>query len=143
VAQAVGDSGTVVYVDIDPAAVAKVAAKLKGVKNARAQVGRANDPLLAPGSLDAALIVFAYHEMTEHAAMLARIREALRPGGRLAVIEASTEKHRGESREKQVKEHELSPKIVEKELESAGFAVKTEALKEGEGVLRYLTVGLR
>lgn len=145
VVEAAGDTGTVVYVDIDRAAVGKVAEKLKaaGLKNARAQLGRVDDPGLAAGSLDAALIVFAYHEMTEHASMLARIRDALRPGGRLAVIEASTEKNRGASREIQVKEHELSPQIVENELQSAGFEVKTEILREGDGVRRYLTVGRR
>jgi hypothetical protein len=34
---------------------------LKGSRNARAQLGRVDDPGLAAGSLDAALIVFAYH----------------------------------------------------------------------------------
>lgn len=141
----VGDNGTVVYVDIDPAAVEKVAAKLKagGRKNARAQTGKADDPGLAAGSLDAAMIVFAYHEMTEHAPMLARIREALRPGGRLAVIEASTAKGRGASRDEQVKQHELAPEIVENELKSAGFVVKTEILRDDGAVRRYMTVGRR
>jgi predicted methyltransferase len=133
----------VIYVDIDAGAVKKLAAKLKDVKNARAQLGKADDPGLAAGTLDAALIVFAYHEMTEHAAMLAKIREALRPGGRVAIIEASTEKKRGAPREEQVKEHELSPEIVESELKAAGFAVQTETLREAEGVRRYLTVGRR
>jgi ubiquinone/menaquinone biosynthesis C-methylase UbiE len=143
IVQAVGDSGSVVYVDVDAAAVERLGRKLKDVKNARVQVGKVDDPLLAPASLDAALIVFAYHEMREHAAMLGKIFRALRPGGRLAVIEASTDKFRGSSRENQVKEHEISVKIVEKELKLAGFEVKTESLREGDGVLRFLTVGLR
>jgi ubiquinone/menaquinone biosynthesis C-methylase UbiE len=51
-------------------------------------LGKANDPLLPAASFDAVLISHAYHEMTEHAEMLAHIREALKPTGRLVVIEA-------------------------------------------------------
>jgi hypothetical protein len=50
--------------------------------------------------------------MTAHSAMLAKIRDALRPGGRLAIVEASTGKGSRSSREDQVKEHEISPEIV-------------------------------
>jgi hypothetical protein len=35
-----------------------------------------------------------YHEMEEHQVMLDRIREALKPGGRLVVVESITDKRR-------------------------------------------------
>jgi len=49
--------------------------------------GRPTDPDLAPGSLDAALLVDAFHELQAPDAMLAALRRALRPRGRLVVVD--------------------------------------------------------
>lgn len=55
---------------------------------------KANDSLLQAASFDAVLISNAFHEMTEHAAMLAHVRQALKPTGRLVVIESYVEGRR-------------------------------------------------
>jgi ubiquinone/menaquinone biosynthesis C-methylase UbiE len=96
--------------------------------------------MLPPSTVDAVLIAFAYHDFAEPSAMLAHIRTALRPGGRLVVIEAISEKNRGVPRERQIKDHELSPEVLGGELSAAGFEIANgaETLVDSDGVRRYL-----
>jgi predicted methyltransferase len=85
------------------------------------------------------MISNAYHEFTDPRPMLRHIREALKPGGKLVVLEAITPKMLDRSRDEQVRVHELAPAIVEGELETAGFRqVELVILREGEGTTRYL-----
>jgi ubiquinone/menaquinone biosynthesis C-methylase UbiE len=141
-AKAVGDGGQVICVDISAKALEVLRGKLDagGGAGVRTQLGKADDPMLPDGGVDAVLIAYAYHEMTEYAAMLRHIREALRPDGRLVVIEGISEKNRDAARERQVENHELSPEYVERELRAAGFELVNgvERLVETDGVLRYL-----
>lgn len=53
--------------------------------------------------------------------MLEHIRKALKPGGRLLLVEPFNPKRRGDDREKQVERHEIAPELVEEELAEAGF----------------------
>jgi precorrin-6B methylase 2 len=142
IAKAVGSSGKVICIDIDEKVLAKLQAKFKedGLTNVETRLGRPDDPMLAAHSVDAVLIAFAYHHFEEPSAMLAHIRAALRPEGRLVVIEAISEKNQGLSRERQIKDHELSPEVLGRELAAAGFEVQNgaETLVEGDGVRRYL-----
>jgi ubiquinone/menaquinone biosynthesis C-methylase UbiE len=68
--------------------------------------------MLSARSVDSVLIAFAYHHFSESSAMLAHIRSALRPEGRLVIIEPISDKNRNLSRESQIKDHELSPEVV-------------------------------
>jgi hypothetical protein len=71
--------------------------------------------------------------------MLRHIRDALKPGGKLVVLEAITPKMRGRTRDEQVKVHELAPAIREGELEAGGFRqLEMVILRESEGTTRYL-----
>ena len=142
ISKAVGESGKVICVDIDEKALDKLRRKLEenGVKNIQTQLGKPDDPMLPANSMDAVLISNAYHEMPEHAAILTHIRAALRPDGRLVVIESISEKNRVASRDRQIKDHELSLETLERELRAAGFESRDglETLVENGGVLRYL-----
>src|SRR5437870_3792872 len=80
-------------------------------------------PDRAVAQSDAELIHNAYHEMTEHDAMLRHIRAALKPGGRLLVVEPLHDASRGLSRDQQVAKHDIEPDIVNGELRAAGFDV--------------------
>jgi predicted methyltransferase len=73
-------------------------------------------------SLDAVLVVDAYHEMTEYEAMLSGMYNALKPGGRLVVVD-HVPSDPSQSRDRQTTSHELSIDIVEEELREAGFEV--------------------
>src|SRR5947209_9798413 len=114
--------------------------KEKGATNIETRLGKTDDPLLPDNSFDAVLVSNAYHHFSESAAMLAHIRTALRPGGRLVVIESISEKNRNLPRKRQVEDHELSPEVLGAELKAAGFEFPNgaETLVDNGGVRRYL-----
>ena len=124
-AQFIGASGKVFAVDIDEKALSKLKQQLtkENLKNVQVQQGLANDPGLPVESLDAAMIVNAYHEMPEHEAILKHIRAALKQDGRLVIMERITDKYEKLTRDEQVKKHHLAARFVSSELEGAGFAI--------------------
>jgi SAM-dependent methyltransferase len=87
--------------------------------------GDANDPHLDAASLDADVIVNAYHEMVDHQAMLQGLRAALKPGGRLVIVEPTSDKRAKDTRDQQTKVHEIAAAFVEQEARDAGFAIRT------------------
>lgn len=124
-ADAVGDSGRVYAVDVSTRALERLRDNLEreGIDNVEVIEGAIDDPRLPEATLDAALIVNAYHEMTEYPAMLARLRRALKPEGRLVLVEPITPDRREATRQDQVDDHEIAPWFVEAELREAGFHV--------------------
>ena len=125
IARAVAPDGRVVAVDIAEAALSKLRdrAGREDVKNVDIVVGGIDDPHLPVDRFDAVLIHNAYHEMTEHDAMLRHIRGALKRGGRLVIVEPMHDSSRGLERDKQVAQHDIAIEIVDEELRAAGFEV--------------------
>ena len=123
-AAAVGQKGRVLAVDIGADALRRLRARVDsdGLKNVEVIEGAVDDPKLPVASLDAALIVNAYHEMTEHQAMLANIRKALKPGGRLVIVEPIGLARREATRDQQVRSHEIAIDFVRDDARAAGFA---------------------
>jgi rhodanese-related sulfurtransferase/predicted methyltransferase len=124
-AQAVAPGGRVYAVDISQGALDRLKTRVsaQGLTNIDAVLGATNDPRLPEGSLDAALIVNAYHEMREHQAMLTAIRRALKPGGRLVILESVRENLKGAARETQEQEHQLASHFLQQDAIAAGFEV--------------------
>lgn len=124
-ARAVGAKGRVYAVDLSPRALEKLRARVADERLANVVVteGSAWDPRLATATLDAALIVNSYHEMTEYRAMLANLRQALKPDGRLVIIEPISTKRRDQPRDVQTKQHEIGAEYVQQEAREAGFRV--------------------
>jgi ubiquinone/menaquinone biosynthesis C-methylase UbiE len=124
-AGAVGDTGRVLAVDIKSSVVQALRKRAadEGFKNVEVIEGEVANPHLPEQSLDAALIVNAYHEMTEHQSMLAHIRRALKPSGRLVIVEPISPSRRDASRDTQTRQHEIGPEFVMKDAREAGFAV--------------------
>ena len=84
---AVSPGGKVLAEDIFPdflEAAKKRAAKLTNVEYVLGDVKSAKLP---PASVDVALVLDAYHHFDYPEAMLGSIREALKPGGRIVVVE--------------------------------------------------------
>lgn len=125
-ARAVGPDGRVLAVDVESKMLERLKLLIDKEQLSNVDVirGESADPRLPAASLDAALIVNAYHEMTEHGAILGHIRKALRPTGRLVMVEPITDRLRHEPRGVQVQAHELAPEYVVRELHSAGFRVE-------------------
>lgn len=123
--KAVGPTGRVFAEDIrrDAVSQTKKNAKKFGVRNITAIVGDAKDPKLPPGALDAIFLLDVYHELEEYPDMLARMRAALKPEGRLVIVDPYPRKTGSRDREVQMKNHVLLPDLAEKDLTSHGFAV--------------------
>jgi predicted methyltransferase len=126
-AKAVGPNGRVFAVDIDDAAMERLRRRLQdeGIQNVTIVKGATDDPKLPKATLDAALIVNAYHEMEQHQAVLASLRAALKPDGRLVIVEPVTPSRRSRPRADEAKSHEIDPEYVLQDARAAGFAVLT------------------
>src|SRR6185369_7679806 len=141
IAEVVGRTGRVVCVDIDQNALDKLKKNFpKEAMNLETRLGKVDDPMLPPASFDSVLISNAYHEMTEHAAMLLHIRQALKPNGRLVIIELFDENRRQQPREQQAKRHEFPPDLLDAELQAAGFEIvsRVEPLLRNGSEIKYL-----
>ena len=119
-AKAVGATGKVYGVDIQPEMLdyLRGLCKKEGIANVEPVLGDEVDPKLPADSIDWMILVDVYHEFQQPAPMLAKMREALKPGGRIALIEyrmlGDTAKH--------IKaEHRMSVKQVLAEWNPAGF----------------------
>jgi len=77
--------------------LAKSNLKKQHVKNAVVIHGDDDNPKLPQGSLDAVLIVNAYHEMTAHEAILGHVRASLKPGGTFILMEGIWDRHESRS----------------------------------------------
>jgi ubiquinone/menaquinone biosynthesis C-methylase UbiE len=128
-ARAVGEAGRVMAVDLDAKALDRLRNRVRQERLSNVDVitGESDNPHLARGSLDAAVMVIAYHEMRDYQAMLRHVRQALKHDGRLIIIESLSESRRRLPREEQVSKHEIGLPFVEQELRDAGFRiVRTE-----------------
>ena len=117
----------------------------EGLDNVEVVRGEIDDPKLPDRSLDAVLVVNAYHMMTEYQAMLSGMFSALKPGGRLVILDR-VPSDPVSSRDRQTAHYELSIDLVELELREAGFEVleRDELFAErGRGYGQWLLVARR
>src|SRR5579871_2061489 len=124
----VGETGKVYCEDIADGKdwglhFAKANFKKQHVRNAVLIHGDAENPKLPEGALDAVLIVNAYHEMPKYESMLRHIRESLKPGGHLVIMDNTPLRTAKRPREKQTHNHVLSADLAAGELEAAGFHI--------------------
>jgi ubiquinone/menaquinone biosynthesis C-methylase UbiE/rhodanese-related sulfurtransferase len=124
-AKAVGPAGRVVAIDADPKSIAKLRERVsrEGLTNVEVIESTAQDARLPSASIDAALIVNAYHEMTEYQAILGQIRRALTPDGSLVIVEPLESLKRQAPRADQVRVHNIGANHVVQELREAGFGI--------------------
>jgi ubiquinone/menaquinone biosynthesis C-methylase UbiE len=124
-ARVVGPSGRVYAVDISREVLTKLRERVssEGLHNVEVIQGEPNDPKLPVGSLDAALIVNAYHEMPAHEQILAHLHKALKPDGRLVLVEPISDARRELSRDEQIRRHQIAPEYVTREARKGGFEI--------------------
>ena len=119
-AQRVQPGGTVYCEDIQPEMldIMRQRAADEGVTGIEAVLGTPTDPKLPAGAVDWIIIADVYHEMSEPEPMLAGIRRALSPRGRVALLEYRAEDGTGD----QIKaDHTMSVRQVLLEWQAAGF----------------------
>ncbi|MCA9052032.1 MAG: class I SAM-dependent methyltransferase [Planctomycetaceae bacterium] len=91
----------------------------KGVRNVIPIKGSQQSPSLAPSSVDLAIMVDVYHEFEFPYEMMGEISKALRPGGRVALVE-----YRLEDPSVPIKlVHKMSQKQARTEVEQPEFAL--------------------
>ena len=123
-ARAVGAGGRVYAVDVNPISLRELREALpKELTNIEIVRGEEDDPKLPPGQLDAVLIVNAYHEFAEYPAVLSKVKAALKPGGRLVVIEPTPRRAEDTTRAAQTRRHSIAMALVEGELAEAGYEI--------------------
>jgi predicted methyltransferase len=121
--KAVGTTGRVYAVDVNPVSLRELRTALgTDYPNVEIIRGEEDNPQLPADTLDGALIVNAYHEFAEYRAMLGHLRAALKPGGRLVVIEPIP-RTADTTRATQTKRHTIAIELVEEDLREAGFEV--------------------
>jgi SAM-dependent methyltransferase len=111
--------GKVIAVDIQQEMLDflhKKSAELK-ITNVEPHLGAIDDVKLPAASIDAALMVDAYHEFSHPREMLASLRSALKPGGRIFLLE-----FRAEDPKVPIKAlHKMTEAQARLEFEGAGF----------------------
>jgi len=112
-------SGKVFAVDIQPEMLQLIEGQKRelNVDNIESVLGTIDDPNLEPGSIDAAIMVDAYHEFSHPFEMIDGIYNALRPGGRIFLLE-----YRGEDASVPIRPlHKMTQEQVRKEMSVFGL----------------------
>ena len=65
----------------------------------------------------------AYHEMPKYPDMLAHIKESLKSGGHVVILDNTPLRTANRPREKQTANHVLSPNLAAAELQAAGIQI--------------------
>ncbi|MBK9608560.1 MAG: methyltransferase domain-containing protein [Betaproteobacteria bacterium] len=92
-AEAVGKTGTVYAVDVQPEMVQMLAALARDERygNLKPVLARVDNVQLPPASIDLALMVDVYHELEFPFEVMRSLVRALKPGGRVAFVEYRAE----------------------------------------------------
>ena len=116
---AVGPGGRVYATDIQPEMLALIRKKVEDgrVSNVELVLGSATESRLPDAAIDLALMVDVYHELAQPQAFLRSLKRALKPDGRLVLIE-----FRKESAWVPIRpEHKMSVRDARMELEAEGY----------------------
>ncbi len=120
-ARRVGPNGLVYAEDIQRQMIEAIARRLQreGLRNVRTILGTEDNPRLPASSLDAVLIVDAYHEIRKPLGLLRNVATALKPKGRLAIVEFRP----GNGGPGPPAAERVDPATVIRDAESTGFRV--------------------
>ena len=111
--RSVGPQGRVLAEDVTPRYLADLETRVRRAKLANVTVvrGEPHDPRLAPASVDAALLVHMYHEISQPYGLLHNLAAAMKPGGRVGIVDADDIPSR----------HGTPPALLRCELAAAGY----------------------
>jgi ubiquinone/menaquinone biosynthesis C-methylase UbiE len=120
-ARVVGATGRVYATDIQPEMLALVRKKVEAerLSNVELVLGAPSDPRLPAASVNLVLMVDVYHELADPQGMLRALKRALKPGGRLVLIEFRKESPWVPIRE----EHKMSIREARLELEAEAYVL--------------------
>jgi len=119
-APAVAPDGVVYGVDIQPEMLEllKQYCEKEGIKNVKPVLGEVDDPKLPDASIDWIVMADVYHEFQHPEAMLGKLHAALKPDGKVALLEYRL---LGETARHIKIDHRMSVEQVLEEWQPAGF----------------------
>lgn len=126
--QRVGAEGRVLAEDIVPGVRDALAERVtrERIANVSVRLGEPDDPKLPPASFDRILMVHMYHEIAQPYAFLWAMRPALRPGGRVVVVDA----------DRPTQNHGTPPQLLRCEFAAVGYRqVAIERMPSAGGYL--------
>jgi len=118
-AEIVGPTGKVIAEDIQPDMIQLLRRNIeqRKLRNVEIILGTPVDPKLPAASVDLVLMVDVYHEFSQPAVMMRQIQRALKPNGRVVLVE-----FRKEDPDVPIQPlHKMSVQDVRSELEPLGF----------------------
>lgn len=129
--------GRVIATDVEPDMVRYLGerAAREQLANVTAQLAGADDPRLAPGSVDRVLVVDVWHHLGDRHRYAAGLAAALRPGGEVAIVDFTASATHGPP-----VEHRLPPAAIVADLASAGLDARVAATTLPE---QYIVVGTK
>jgi ubiquinone/menaquinone biosynthesis C-methylase UbiE len=130
-ARRVAPSGTVYAVDINPEAIHYIDQRTQkaSLSNVKTILSTPDDPKLPKGTVDAVLLLKAYHEVADPVALLEHLRPALRPGALLGIIDRNGE----------AANHGVNQQIVIDEMGKAGYRlIHTYTFVKDDGMDYFL-----
>jgi SAM-dependent methyltransferase len=124
----VGDKGRVLAEDIMPAYVDRLRGRVEaeGLSNVTVTLGKPHDPRLPTGEADLALLMHMYHEVEQPFGLLWHLHAAMKPGGRVAVVDMDRPTNR----------HGTPPALLRCEMAALGYRQTAfHQLGQGSGYL--------
>jgi len=83
----VGPRGLVYAEEVQADYLPALRRRAQALRNVRVVLGRIDDPKLPAAGIDCFVLLTVYHEVEEPVAFLRTLRQAARPGARLAIID--------------------------------------------------------
>jgi len=126
----VGARGLVYGQDIEPRYLAMLRERVADAKwtNVEVIAGTPGDPALPAASIDVALMIHMYHEISDPYALLYRLATAFRAGGRLAILDQDAPTDR----------HGTPPRLLICELGAVGYSrVRRDDMPDGAYVITF------
>ena len=120
IAPKVGNAGKVLAVDVQDEMLETIRTRMvaQKVTNVEAVKASETDPHLPANSVDIVLMVDVYHELSYPFEVMTKVREALKPDGRVVFVE-----YRKEDPGVPIKQvHKMSVEQLEKEMQVIGLA---------------------
>ncbi|MCK0109747.1 methyltransferase domain-containing protein [Flavobacteriaceae bacterium S0825] len=121
----VGANGRVYAVDVREDRLDRLKEHLesRNLNNVAVIVGDYDNPKLPNETLDVVFIVDTYHEMTDYKVILNHVYKALKPNGKLVILEKLKSRVKNATRREQTNAHTLGPKYVKQEMKDANFSI--------------------
>ena len=132
-ARVVGPRGRVLAEDIDADAIDSLGDRIQRERldNVAVKLGAPDNPMLPARSFDRIFLVHMYHEVTEPYAFLWHLREAVKPGGEVILVDSN----------RPVKSHGIPPGQADCEMRALGLTpIRSAALEGGDSYFRSYTI---